>query len=183
MRKASDFDRISIALALVNRVILLWNTPWTFAPYTCRIRRVQLQSLQERYVFVSRLDAHCGPACFSEDLINRKLFLLGTALAELVLASNLVFSGTTDDQIVFSMDDRTISRAEFLQDLGRSARPLGIVEAVRNCFNNSDSSGNIRAERLREYARNILEPSVSLMFGMALPQLTLTLEFEVTSQF
>lgn len=161
VRKALELERLSIALALVNWVILLWNTPWTFAPCNCKIRRVRLQSLQERYVFVSRLDTHCGPACFSEDLSSRKLTLLGIALAELALATSLVVTAGAHDEVVFSMNGRIISRAEFLQNLRRSTRPIGITEAVKYCLNTSDTSENIRAERLQEYAENILEPSVS----------------------
>ena len=158
VRKALELERLSIALALVNWVILLWNTPWTFAPCTCKIRRVRLQSLQERYVFVSKLDNHCGPACFSEDLSSRKLTLLGIALAELALATSLVVTAGADDEVVFSRNGRIISRAEFLQNLGRSSRPIGITEAVKYCLNTSETSENIRAERLQEYAENILEP-------------------------
>lgn len=160
MWKAFEHDRVSIALALVNWVILLYNTPWTSAPCTCKIRRIQLQNLQERYVFVSELDTHSGPACFGEDLSNRKLVLLGTTLAELAFATSLTVSGG-DEEVIFTKNDKNVSRAEILQDLRRLRRPIGITEAVRYCLNTSETPGDIRAERLREYAENILEPSVS----------------------
>lgn len=160
MRKAFDHDRISIALALVNWVILLYNTPWTFAPCTCKIRRIQLQNLEERYVFASKLDTHSGPPCFGEDLSNRKLVLLGIALAELALATSLTVS-KGDKEVIFSKNDKKISRAEILQELRRSKGPTGITEAVRYCLNTSETPADFRAERLREYAEKILEPSVS----------------------
>lgn len=178
-RKAFDHDRISIALALVNWVILLYNTPWTSAPCTCKLRRVQLQSSQERYVFVSKLDTHSGPVCFDEDLSNRKLVLLGTALAELALATSLTVSGEKEE-IFFTKNDKKLSRAEILQDLRRLRGPIGITEAVRYCLNTSETPGDIRAERLREYAENILEPSVSCTSKLFL-KLTLFLAFEITS--
>lgn len=158
-QKAFELDRISIALALVNWVILLYNTPWTSAPCTCKIRRMQLQSSQERYVFVTNLDTHSGRACFGEDLSNRKLVLLGTALAELALATSL--TAEKDDEVVFWKNDKRMSRAELLQHLERSRRRMGITEAVRYCLNTSETSGNIRPERLQEYVLKILEPSVS----------------------
>lgn len=179
MRKAFDHDRASIALALVNWVILLYNTPWTSAPCTCKIRPMQPQSLQERYVFVSELDTHSGPACFGEDLRNRKLVLLGTALAELALETSLTVSGG-DEEVIFSKNDKRLSRAEILQDVLRLRGPIGITEAVRYCLNTSETPGDIRAERLREYAENILEPSVSCTSKLFL-QLTLALAFEITS--
>lgn len=180
--EVTELERISIALALVNWVILLWNTPWTSAPCTCKIRRVRLQNLQERYVFVSRLDTHCGPACFSEALSNRKLILLGTTLAKLALATSFVITGGAYDEVFFSKNGSVISRAEFLQDFGRSMRPIGITEAVRYCLNTSETPGNTRAEQLREYAQNILEPSVLSPKRLCL-QLTLVAEFEITSPF
>ena len=178
MRKAFDHDRISIALALVNWVILLYNTPWTSAPCTCKIRRIQLQNLEERYVFVSKLDTHSGP-CFDEDLSERKLVLLGIALAELALATSLTVSNG-NQEIIFSKNDKIISRAEILQDLRRSKGRIGITEAVGYCLNTSEAPGDIRAERLREYAENILEPSVFCTSELFL-RLTLVSAFEITS--
>ncbi|MCJ1428316.1 hypothetical protein MMC29_006225 [Sticta canariensis] len=178
-RRVFDHDRISIALALVNWVILLYNTPWTSAPCTCKIRRIQLQNSEERYVFVSRLDTHSGPPCFGEDLSDRKLVSLGIALAELALATSLTVS-KGNEEVIFFKNDKKISRAEILQDLKRSNGRLGITEAVQYCLNTSEMPGDIRAERLLEYAENILEPSVSCTSKLLL-QLTLVSAFEINS--
>lgn len=141
---------------------------------------MQLESLEECYVFVSRLDTHYGPACFSEDLSNRKLALLGAALAELAFASRLAVTRGEYNEVVFSKNGGTISRAEFLQDFGRSTRPNGITQAVRYCLNTPETLGNIRAEQLREYAQNILEPSVPRPDKFYL-LLTLVGGYEITS--
>lgn len=157
-RKALEEERSVIALGLVNWMFLLWNTPWTSNPCTCKLRRTKLESSRGQYMLESCLSSHTDPLCFADEACEPKHLLLGRMLAELALGIPLGIGRAEDGQAIFFKDNQTLTQAELLQCLRRSVGNVGIVQAIQYCLDTEDLGMDVRVERLHEHAESALKP-------------------------
>ncbi|KAL9116556.1 MAG: hypothetical protein Q9187_006919 [Circinaria calcarea] len=157
-RKALEEERSVVALGLVNWMFLLWNTPWTSNPCTCKLRRTKLKSSRGQYILESCISSHTHPLCIAEDACEPKLLLLGRMLAELALGIPLGIGRAEDGQAIFFKDNGTLTQAELLQCLRRTVGNVGIVQAIQYCLDTVDLGVDVRVERLHEHAESALRP-------------------------
>ncbi|KAL9034228.1 MAG: hypothetical protein Q9214_007140 [Letrouitia sp. 1 TL-2023] len=162
--KSFDIERAELAYGLAYWLILLWNTPWSFGLCSCGIRTVSLKQSGICHAF--KASAHCYPPCYQDDkIIDHKLLLLGTTLAEIALAEPIsiyVVSGGGGDvqSLRFLVQKDLITKIKLIDTLRRKCGRDDITKAVRYCldFETNQPENDLRTENLEDFRQNILLP-------------------------
>ena len=145
----STLYRAQTAVGLVNWTILLWNSPWTSALCTCRLRLLSTSD-QDVYPILQTVPIHMTSCTlkrtstrsyrseleanlFTKD--NRRLLLLGLSLAELATLQPMRVTDASDLQPRFRLPDGSlIDLAQLLSDVRQKSNSYEYEEAVRACF-------------------------------------------------
>jgi hypothetical protein len=162
VRKMSAMDRAITAFGLVNWMMLLWNTPWTFNLCSCGIRYAYLDRERKNWnpIFTSHNTRHVSPHCHDDHIKDRKFLLMAVTLAELGLSKPVGVTVDDDrEEVTFTVDGRGTSRRALLQELGRECSD-SYRKVVQYCLA-CNSRSPWKLLRMRDYIaykENIIDP-------------------------
>ncbi|KAL9614438.1 MAG: hypothetical protein Q9167_001041 [Letrouitia subvulpina] len=159
--KSFDIGRAELAYGLAYRLILLWNTPWSLRLCSCGIRGTYLVQSGTRHAFKAHINTtHWDPPCYQDDeIVDHKLLLLGTTLAEIALTEPLSLR-VEDEDVRFLFQEHLITKTELIGTLRKKCGRDNITKAVRYCldFETNQPEGDLRPENLDDFRQNILLP-------------------------
>lgn len=159
--KSFDIERAELAYGLAYWLVLLWNTPWSLGLCSCGIRGTYLVQSGTRHAFKAHIDsAHWDPPCYQDDkMVNHKLLLLGTTLAEIALTEPISISSVESGSVQFIFQEQMITKTRLIDTLRKKCGRDNITKAVRYCLDlDNEPENDLRPENLEDFQQNILLP-------------------------
>lgn len=159
--KSFDIERAELAYGLAYWLILLWNTPWSLGLCSCGIRGTYLLQSGTRHAFKTRMNrVHWDPPCYQDErMVDHRLLLLGTTLAEIALMETLSISYDKSEIVQFKLQEQLIEKTKLIHTLRKKCGRDNITKAVRYCLDFDNEPGkDLRPENIEDFRQNILLP-------------------------
>jgi hypothetical protein len=180
--RASELDRLTLAVGVVNWTLLLWLTEWTSELCCCQIRLQELPNGERQFTLSTENDV-----CVSTNRQRRKIVSPGVTLAEILVGTPMraLPPPQNDENVIGVQRNRqqpwlverwkhsslgpggsweTIQIGEVLQDVKSKIRLVGgsqsVAAAVGYCLSNPTFSTEreFPLEAMELCAQNVLSP-------------------------
>ena len=158
-RKSFELERANLMYSLAHWCIALWNTPWSSRLCTCGIRCVTVPDSAVSHTFKPSSEGfHRPPACHSAANSNKRRYLLGVALAELVLARPISICDTKE--LTYAIDGQSLSWKALMYRLRKEVGRNPAVTAISYCLDPDSVAAEplLEPQHFNEYCKNILKP-------------------------